>query len=103
MTSTQWRFALTVERAGAPVPFLDLWPGGRSWALVLTHDVETDAGQRDMNLLRGLDRERGYQSSWNFVRCATASMITWSARFRPRWRSVYTACGMTGAISVPSG
>jgi glycosyltransferase involved in cell wall biosynthesis len=62
-----WLFALAVQLAGAPVPFLDLWPGGRSWALVLTHDVETDAGQRDMHLLRGLERERGYQSSWNFV------------------------------------
>jgi len=62
-----WLFALTVELAGAPVPFLDLWPGGRSWALVLTHDVETDAGQRDMDLLRGPEREHGYQSSWNFV------------------------------------
>ena len=49
------------------MPFLDLWPDGRSWALVLTHDVETDAGHRDMDLLRGLERERGYRSSWNFV------------------------------------
>jgi hypothetical protein len=62
-----WLFALTAELAGAPVPFLDLWPGGRSWALVLTHDVETDAGQQDMDLLRSPERELGYQSSWNFV------------------------------------
>ena len=62
-----WLFALTAELASAPVPFLDLWPGGRSWALVLTHDVETDAGQQDINLLRAPERELGYQSSWNFV------------------------------------
>jgi glycosyltransferase involved in cell wall biosynthesis len=62
-----WLFALAAELAGAPVPFLDLWPDGRSWALVLTHDVETDAGQRDMDLLRAPERERGYRSSWNFV------------------------------------
>ncbi len=62
-----WLFALAAELAGAPVPFLDLWPGGRSWALVLTHDVETDAGQRDIDLLRGPERERGYLSSWNLV------------------------------------
>jgi len=62
-----WLFALVAELAGAPVPFLDLWPGGRSWALVLTHDVETDVGYQDMNLLRTIERERGYKSSWNFV------------------------------------
>jgi peptidoglycan/xylan/chitin deacetylase (PgdA/CDA1 family) len=35
--------------------------------LVLTHDVETDVGYRDMDLLRSIERERGYKSSWNFV------------------------------------
>lgn len=62
-----WLLALTAELAGQPVPFVDLWPDGRSWALVLTHDVETAAGYRDMELLRALERERGYRSSWNFV------------------------------------
>jgi hypothetical protein len=62
-----WLFSLVTDVAGRPVPFLDLWPGGRSWALVLTHDVETDIGYRDMNLLRDAEREHGYSSSWNFV------------------------------------
>ena len=62
-----WLFSLVTELAGRPVPFLDLWPGGRSWALVLTHDVETDVGYRDMDLLRNVEREHGYSSSWNFV------------------------------------
>ena len=62
-----WLFALVAEVAGRPVPFLGLWPGGRSWAFVLTHDVETDAGYHDMELLRGTERELGYRSSWNFV------------------------------------
>ena len=62
-----WLFNLVSELADGPVPFLDLWPDGRSWALVLTHDVETEAGCRDMNLLRDIERERGYKSSWNFV------------------------------------
>ena len=62
-----WLFTLVTDLAGSPVPFLDLWPDGRSWALVLTHDVETDIGYRDMRLLRDLERERGYKSSWNFV------------------------------------
>ena len=62
-----WLFTLIAEFAGQPVPFLDPWPDGRSWALVLTHDVETAAGYRDMELLRSLERVRGYRSSWNFV------------------------------------
>jgi hypothetical protein len=62
-----WLFATIADLAGEPLPFLGLWPSGRSWALVLTHDVETDAGYRDMDLLRGPERARGYRSSWNFV------------------------------------
>jgi hypothetical protein len=62
-----WLFAVIADLADAPVPFLGLWPGGRSWALVLTHDVETAAGYRDMDLLRAPERARGYRSSWNFV------------------------------------
>jgi hypothetical protein len=62
-----WLFAVIAELADEPVPFLGLWPSGRSWALVLTHDVETAAGFRDMDLLRAPERARGYRSSWNFV------------------------------------
>jgi hypothetical protein len=62
-----WLFAVIADVAGGPVPFLGLWPDGRSWALVLTHDVETAVGYRDMDLLRAPERARGYRSSWNFV------------------------------------
>jgi hypothetical protein len=62
-----WLFALVAQVADRPVPYLGEWPDGKSWALVLTHDVETDVGYRDMELLREPERERGYRSSWNFV------------------------------------
>ena len=62
-----WLFAVIAELAARPVPFLGLWPDGRSWALVLTHDVETAVGYSEMDLLRGPERARGYRSSWNFV------------------------------------
>lgn len=62
-----WLFHLVAELAGQPVPYIDPWPGGRSWALVLTHDVETEEGYRNLELLRGPEREYGYRSSWNFV------------------------------------
>jgi len=62
-----WLFSLVTDLAGVPVPFLDLWPDGRSWALVLTHDVETEIGYKDINVLRDVERDLGYKSSWNFV------------------------------------
>jgi peptidoglycan/xylan/chitin deacetylase (PgdA/CDA1 family) len=62
-----WLFARLSEVAGQPVPFLGAWPDGRSWALVLTHDVETSAGIHNMELLRDIERQLGYRSSWNFV------------------------------------
>ena len=62
-----WLFEVLADVAGRPVPYIGLWPGGRSWAFVLTHDVETADGYRDIELLRGAERDMGYRSSWNFV------------------------------------
>lgn len=62
-----WLFGVLGDLANRPVPWLDLWPHGRSWALVLTHDVETAAGLRQRELLRGPERELGLRSSWNLV------------------------------------
>jgi peptidoglycan/xylan/chitin deacetylase (PgdA/CDA1 family) len=58
---------LTSSFAGAPVPWIDVWPGGHRWAAVLTHDVEARAGYADLALLRDLERDAGLRSSWNFV------------------------------------
>ncbi|MGH8899578.1 MAG: hypothetical protein ACRDZ4_21760 [Egibacteraceae bacterium] len=60
-------FRHAAKLAQAPVPWLSLWPNGHSWALVLTHDVETSVGYRDIPVLRDLEVEAGYRSSWNFV------------------------------------
>jgi hypothetical protein len=62
-----WVLAVLADICGAPVPWLGMWPGRRSWALVLTHDVETEAGCHNMRLLRDPERVWGYRSSWNFV------------------------------------
>jgi hypothetical protein len=37
------------------------------WTLVLTHDVEGVSGYRNIHLLRHLEREAGFRSSWNLV------------------------------------
>jgi hypothetical protein len=63
----EWLLGVLTTVAGEPVPYVDLWPGGKSWAFVLTHDVETGTGLRDMALLRDAERRHGYSSSWNLV------------------------------------
>jgi hypothetical protein len=60
-------FGLVEEIAGEPVPWISPWPKGRSWALVLTHDVEGTSGYRNLDLLLDVEQAAGYRSSWNFV------------------------------------
>ncbi len=43
------------------------WPNGKRWAIVLTHDVETDVGYENISLLRAIEEQNGFSSSWNFV------------------------------------
>jgi len=43
------------------------WPDGKRFAFVLTHDVETEVGQRRCKDLMELERELGFVSSYNFV------------------------------------
>ena len=62
-----WLLDLATATAGVPVPWLAPWPDGKTWAFVLTHDVETQQGRDERELLRADERTRGYRSSWNFV------------------------------------
>ena len=64
-----WLLGLLADVAGEPVP-VDRTRGrtARPWALVLTHDVETDARlSRHGAAARPTSGRRGYRSSWNFV------------------------------------
>ena len=63
----EWFLRTLAETLGVSVPYIAPWPAGSTWALVLTHDVETAAGCRDMELLRAGERAAGLRSSWNFV------------------------------------
>lgn len=58
---------LLVSVAGEPIPSLAPWPRGFAWSLVLTHDVETAVGYRNLHLLRAREERAGFRSSWNFV------------------------------------
>jgi hypothetical protein len=43
------------------------WPSGKKFALVLTHDVESERGLERSIRLAGLERELGLKSAFNFV------------------------------------
>ena len=58
---------LFAELAQLPLPYLAPWPAPYKWALVLTHDVETQDGYLELDRLRGIEVELGLRSAWNFV------------------------------------
>jgi peptidoglycan/xylan/chitin deacetylase (PgdA/CDA1 family) len=59
--------ALAEEAAGGPLRRLPAWPEGHTWALVLTHDVETAQGLAEIEHVRLLEERFGLRSSWNLV------------------------------------
>ncbi len=59
--------SILADVAGEPVPRIASWPHDHTWALVLTHDVETAAGVDALDPIVELERGLGLRSSWNFV------------------------------------
>lgn len=43
------------------------WPGGKRFALISTHDVETVTGLRKCQRLMNIEMDMGFRSSFNFV------------------------------------
>ncbi len=58
---------LCQKRGLRSVPYVHFWPGGRRFAFVLTHDVETAEGMRFVPALADLEERYGFRSSFNFV------------------------------------
>jgi hypothetical protein len=58
---------LVASVAGEPLPTIAPWPAGKSWALVLTHDVETSAGLDYLPAVRDAELAAGCRSAWNLV------------------------------------
>lgn len=55
------------EAASTPPPSFPGWPGGKRFALVLTHDVESGRGVGNCLQLAALEARRGLFSSFAFV------------------------------------
>lgn len=57
-----------LELSGQPsIRFRSLWPTGKRFSLVLTHDVETDKGQKFVRRVADLEENLGFRSSFNFI------------------------------------
>ena len=55
-----------LERAAIPPKNWPGWPNGKKFAFILTHDVETQIGQRQCLALANLEERHGFRSSFNF-------------------------------------
>ena len=56
-----------VQRGMTSAPFVAFWPEGRRFALVLTHDVDSQEGHDFVLDLAVLEEQYGFRSSFNFV------------------------------------
>jgi hypothetical protein len=55
------------DAAGQDLPSIAPWPDGYTWALVLTHDVETARGRDAIDRVRAVEAAADLRSSWNLV------------------------------------
>ena len=58
---------LLVSKGLEAVPYVQFWPAGKCFALVLTHDVEGPLGQSFVPQVAALEESYGFRSSFNFV------------------------------------
>ncbi len=49
------------------IPYIQFWPNGKHFALVITHDVEDVYGQDFVREVAGLEERYGFRSAFNFV------------------------------------
>jgi peptidoglycan/xylan/chitin deacetylase (PgdA/CDA1 family) len=74
-TSPRWAFpdaciealAIRVAEVEHGITMIHPWPDGADFAFVLTHDVETADGMRNIMPLVELEERLGFRSSWNIV------------------------------------
>jgi peptidoglycan/xylan/chitin deacetylase (PgdA/CDA1 family) len=74
-TSPRWCYpdaflAALAEQIGGEGDGLTIihpWPDGADFAFVLTHDVETAEGLRNIPKIAALEEQLGFRSSWNVV------------------------------------
>jgi len=67
----RWRYEavrwLLAREERASATYIHFWPSGASFALVLTHDVDSARGQAFVRELVALEERMGFRSSFNLV------------------------------------
>ena len=58
---------LMKEKGLSKIPYISFWPGGKDFAFVLTHDVETKEGFNNIPKLVELEKQYGFHSIFNIV------------------------------------
>lgn len=56
-----------LEKAGNPPEWWQGWPEGKKFAVVLTHDVESQTGHDNCRALAEVEKSFGFRSIFNFV------------------------------------
>jgi hypothetical protein len=65
----QWEITrqLLLLSGSKQLAFKNFWPGTNRFAFVLTHDIETAAGQEFAETVADLEEDLGFRSSFNFI------------------------------------
>jgi hypothetical protein len=59
-------FLASLVLSSGPVPRIAFWKRGKSYALAVTHDIETKAGlEKGAPRLMTIERNLGIRSTWN--------------------------------------
>ncbi len=58
---------LRIQHSGQERHVIHPWPDGAEYSVVLTHDVETQAGCRLVSALATIEEQYGLRSAWNFI------------------------------------
>ena len=55
------------QRGLQTAPYVNFWPDGHHYALLLTHDIETEQGHAFVKTVADLEERLGFRSIFNFV------------------------------------
>lgn len=64
---SEWLRNILINQGHTTARYIRLWPSGKRFAFVLTHDVEAQAGQQFVREVAALEERYGFHSSFNFV------------------------------------
>ncbi|MDD5650606.1 MAG: DUF2334 domain-containing protein [Candidatus Nanoarchaeia archaeon] len=49
------------------IPYIGLWPDNKDFAFSLSHDIESETGFKNIEMIREIEKRYDFKSSWNVV------------------------------------